>query len=83
MNGITCTLWAFLGISTLVSFCLWNDVINGSMNKYFFAPKYLYKKTTMNKFGCYLCSFLICIFIPVYFIVMFCYWLLHVGREED
>lgn len=44
MNGITCTLLAFLGISTCVSFCLWNDVINGVMNKYFFVPKYLYKK---------------------------------------
>lgn len=82
-DGFLCFLALYLMFSTVASCGIWNGVMKEIMDKYFYTPQYLYRNTTMNKFGCCLCSFLICISIPFYFVIMFVYWLLHTGREKD
>jgi hypothetical protein len=56
-------------------------------NDLYFYPKYLYKTTNMNMFGCIMCS--IVLFIANYLyctiacIIHLIYWISHVGRKKE
>lgn len=49
---------------------------------FFIYPSHLYNLTNMNKFGCYVCSFVIALLCPIYSVPAFIYWLFHIKKTK-
>jgi hypothetical protein len=45
------------------------------------TPKYIYKNTNCNMFGCILITLLGVVLIPIYYIIYFIYFIFHIGRK--
>lgn len=49
--------------------------------RHYCMPKYIYKNSKMNKFGCLLAVALLFLIIPWYYVFAFVYWICHIGRD--
>lgn len=72
-------------LTTIISMAVFFLAVTDEKRLYMYygCPKYIYDNSTLNAFGVFI-AFLLCfIFVPVYYILWFGYWLLHVGRKVD
>ena len=69
--------------TTIVSITVFFLAVTDEKRRYMYygCPKYIYNNSTLNVFGVLVTFLLYFIFIPVYYILWFGYWLLHVGRK--
>ena len=59
-------------------FWLHFEITYDTDNVYYLTPKYFYKTTYMNVFGCYLVTVILALLFPIYYLAMLVYWICHV-----
>ena len=50
--------------------------------EYFISPRFIYDNTKLNIFGVILISLLIFLIATYYYIIIFIYWITHIGRRK-
>lgn len=60
------------------TFWLYFKTTYNTDNIYYLTPKYFHKTTYMNAFGCCLITVILALLFPIYYLVMFIYWICHV-----
>lgn len=73
-------LWLYLFWTNLFSFVIFSCV-EFRLDRYILSPKWLYNNSKVNKFGVVLYFILLSLIIPEYYLLMFLYWVTHVGRK--
>lgn len=54
-----------------------------SLYMYCCCPKYIYDNSDLNVFGVIIVFLLLFALMPLYYVLWFGYWLIHVGRKKN
>lgn len=54
----------------------------GALKEYALSPNWFYSNSKMNKLGCWATSLLISCIATFYYVILFFYWVSHIGRKQ-